>query len=65
LKKITILLPFICLVLLAAIAATGSSISQAAFAHTSNYNKGYPQGQAQARTDYYANTQDYRPFCPV
>jgi hypothetical protein len=65
LKRITTLLPIRCLVLLSTIAATGTIISQAAFAHTSNYNKGYPQGQAQARQDYSAYAQDYRPFCPV
>jgi hypothetical protein len=65
LKRITILLPISCLVLLSAIAATGTIISQAAFAHTDKYYIGYSQGQTQARTDYYAYAQDYRPFCPV
>jgi hypothetical protein len=57
------MLPLICLLLLSAIAATSTSIQ--AFAHTEKYWIGYPQGQAQARTDYFAYAQDYRPFCPV
>ena len=59
-KRIIILLPVSCLIFLG---ATATSIQ--AFAHTSNYNKGYPQGQTQAKTDYYAYANDYRPFCPV
>jgi hypothetical protein len=34
------------------------------FAHTDKYWIGYSQGQTQARTDYYAYANDYRPFCP-
>lgn len=62
-KRITTLLPLSCLVLLSAIAATGTSIQ--AFAHTDKYYIGYSQGQTQARTDYHAYANDYRPFCPV
>jgi hypothetical protein len=63
LKRITMLLPVSCLLLLSAIAATSTSIQ--AFAHTDNYYIGYSQGQTQAKTDYYLPQNDYRPFCPV
>jgi hypothetical protein len=61
LKRTTIsLLPLSCLILLTVIIAPTQ-----AFAHTDKYYIGYSQGQTQARTDYYAYANDYRPFCPV
>jgi hypothetical protein len=63
LKRITILLLLSCLVWLSAIAAIGTSIQT--FAHTDKSYIGYSQGKTQARTDYYAYANDYRPFCPV
>jgi hypothetical protein len=48
---------------LALIAAV--AITTPVFAHTDKYFIGYSQGKTQARTDYYAYANDYRPFCPV
>jgi len=58
-KNIAIALSSV-LALIAAVATTAP-----VFAHTDKYWIGYSQGKTQARTDYYAYANDYRPWCPV